>query len=387
MYTEDMERVEATNIHRIAWCCQQLGITPAQLATEVGISARTIDKVMNGEGAPTFSQLKKIADYFGRGLLFFLEQEDAEEQNVYSPQFRTLTNQKPNISPKVRLLIQRAEKQRAVYLSLREDLGDEDRPRFLPPTLPTNNLKAAAAVARQWLQLGAQRTFDEYRAAIEARGMLVFRSNGYNGKWQIPKESPIMGFNLYDAECPLVVVKKEAAETRQAFTLMHELGHILLHKTSSIDDEADLYSYQGDERQANAFAGYVLVPDNLLARIRDNDRPAEVSQYDVWLEEQRIALGVSGEVILRRLMDEGRLSSANYNAYRDWRQNNVKPSDEGGNRLYRHREPKHIFGDIFVRTVLDALDARQITLSKASSYLDSLKIEDLHRLERHYAGH
>jgi Zn-dependent peptidase ImmA (M78 family) len=387
MYSVGMERVEAINVHRIEWCCQQLGITPGQLAAEVGISAGTMDKVMNGDGSPTFAQLKKIADYFGRGVLFFLEPEDAQEQNVYTPQFRTLTNQKPNISPKVRLLIQRAEKQRAVYLSLREDLDDEDRPRFLPPNLPINNLKAAAAAARQWLQLGAQRTFDEYRAAVEAQGMLVFRSNGYNGKWQIPKESPIMGFNLYDAECPLVVVKKEAADARQTFTLMHELGHILLHQTSSIDDEADLYSYQGDERQANAFAGYALVPDNLLAQIRDNDRPAEVSQYDVWLEEQRLAWGVSGEVILRRLMDEGRLTNANYNAYRDWRRNNVRPSDEGGNRSYRHREPKHIFGDTFVRTVLDALDAQQITLSKASSYLDSLKIEDLHRLERHYAGH
>jgi len=41
---------------------------------------------------------------------------------------------------------------------------------------------------------------------------------------------------------------------------------------------------------------------------------------------------------------------------------------------------------MFVRTVLDALDARNITLAKASSYLDSLKIKDLHQLERHYAG-
>ena len=54
--------------------------------------------------------------------------------------------------------------------------------------------------------------------------------------------------------------------------------------------------------------------------------------------------------------------------------------------MYRHREPKHIFGDRFVSTVLDALNSRHITLSKASSYLDSLKINDLHELERHYAG-
>ena len=54
--------------------------------------------------------------------------------------------------------------------------------------------------------------------------------------------------------------------------------------------------------------------------------------------------------------------------------------------MYRHREPSHIFGDRFVRTVLDALNNRYITLAKASSYLDGLKINDLHQLERHYAG-
>ena len=54
--------------------------------------------------------------------------------------------------------------------------------------------------------------------------------------------------------------------------------------------------------------------------------------------------------------------------------------------MYRYREPKHVFGDTFVRTVLDALNARHITLAKASSYLDSLKIKDLHQLENFYAG-
>jgi Zn-dependent peptidase ImmA (M78 family) len=386
LYIHQMERIKATNTQRIDWCCHQVGMTVAQLATEVGIPANTMAKVMANEGELTFNQLKKIADYFGRGVLFFLEPGAVQAEKVFTPQFRTLTNQKPNISQKIRLLIQRAEKQRAVYLSLSEDLDDEDRPRFSPPTLSTSNLRNAAAAARRWLGLNNHRTFDDYRAAVEARGLLVFRSNGYNGKWQIPKDSPIVGFNLFDASCPLIVVKKEAGEARQTFTLMHELGHILLHKASSIDEEVDLYSYQGDERQANAFAGYLLVPDDHLAQINDKERPFEVSQYDVWLEDQRVSWGVSGEVILRRLMDEGRLAKGHYSAYRAWRRENVTIKDDGGNRMYRHREPKHIFGDSFVRTVLDALDARQITLAKASTYLDTLRIDDLHRLEEHYAG-
>ena len=381
-----MERIQSINPDRIAWCCADLGITPGELAAETGISASTMENVMAGKGGMTFNQLRKVADHFGRGVLFFLDEGPVDEAQVHSPQFRTLANQKPELSAKLKALIERVEKQREVYLSLREDLDDADRPRFSPPVLLNNDLQEAARIARLWLGLNEQNDFDTYREALESHGVLVFRSNGYNGKWQIAKKNPILGFSLYDPICPVIVVKKQDWETRQSFTLMHELGHLLLHKTSSIDDEHDLQSHRGHEREVNAFAGYLLVPDAFLTSISDAERPSDVSQYDYWLERQRKAWGVSGEMILRRLLDAGRMPQARYDAYRQWAAQSVVVQSEGGNREWRHREPRHIFGDTFVRTVLDALYARHITLAKASSYLDNLKIKDLHQLERYYAG-
>lgn len=380
-----MERIQSINPDRIAWCCADHGITPDQLASELGIAAATMEHAMAGEGM-TFNQLRKVAEYFGRGILFFLEDGPVDEAQVHTPQFRTLANQKPELSAKLKALIERVEKQREVYRSLREDLDEADRPRFNPPDVFQQDPREAARIARQWLGLDDQNSFDTYREAMESRGVLVFRSNGYNGKWQIAKENPILGFSLYDPTCPVIVVKKLDWEPRQSFTLMHELGHLLLHKTSSIDDERDFQSHRGQERGANAFAGHLLVPDTFLASIQDAERPDDVSQYEEWLAQPRKAWGVSGEVILRRLLDAGRLPQNQYEAYRQWRAQEVVTQEAGGSRKYRNREPKHIFGDTFVRTVLDALYAKHITLAKASSYLDSLKIKDLHQLERHYAG-
>ncbi|MDW9241839.1 hypothetical protein C7S16_3693 [Burkholderia thailandensis] len=85
-------------------------------------------------------------------------------------------------------------------------------------------------------------------------------------------------------------------------------------------------------------------------------------------------------------MDSGRLAQHQYQAYREWSENLPIVQDDGGTRKYRHREPKHIFGDYFVRAVLDSLNARNISLARASSYLDGLKINDLHQLEQYYAG-
>ncbi len=380
-----MERIQSINPERIAWYCADHGITPEALASELGIASPSIDRVMAGEDGLTFNQLRKIAEYFGRGVLFFLEAGPVDEAQVHTPQFRTLAKQKPELSTKLKALIERVEKQRAVYLSLLEELDDTDRNRFSPPDLSRIDPREAAHIARQWLGLADENSFDDYRAALEALGVLVFRSNGYNGKWQIAEENPILGFALYDRTCPVIVIKKQLRKSQQSFTLMHELGHLLLHKASSIDDEGDLQSREGREREANAFAGLLLVPDTFLASIDDAKMPDEVSQYDAWLEHPRKKWGVSGEVILRRLLDTGRLPQSQYTAYRLWwKQSPIRQKDIGS-RAYRHREPKHIFGDIFVRTVLDALNAGHITLAKASTYLDNLKISDLHQLENHYA--
>lgn len=65
---------------------------------------------------------------------------------------------------------------------------------------------------------------------------------------------------------------------RQRFTLAHELGHYVLHKSmigSGVDDDrkyrstelGDLYNTKIDEfheRQANAFAASILMPESLL---------------------------------------------------------------------------------------------------------------------------
>lgn len=381
-----MERIQAINLARIDWCLADRGMTREELARELDIAPTTLAKMFEGEAGLTFSQLRRLAAYFGRGTLFFLAPGPVNEALAHTPEFRTLANQKPALSVREKMLIERVERQREIYLALRDELDPEEVSHFSPPDLVGLEIPEAARVVRDWLGLAARNDFDSYRAAVEARGLLVFQSNGYQGPWQIAKESPILGFSLYDPVCPVILVKKQDADARQSFTLMHELGHLLLHKTSSIDDEDDLHAHAGDEQEANAFAGHLLVPDTFLKSIRDLERPDAVVAYDHWLASQRRDWGVSGEVILRRLLEAKRLSKAQYAAYRQWSANRQVPQEAGGSREYRNREPKHIFGDGYVRTVLDALNSRRISLAKASTYLDNLKISDLHKLERHYAS-
>ena len=382
-----MERVTTINSQRVAWGLADIGATPEQAAADTGVPIEKLRRLLNGNGGLTFAQLRKLADYLGRTVLFLLDPEPVDELRANTAQFRTLAGQKPDLSRRVRHLVQRVERQRVVYMGLIEDLDAADRPRFDPPPFPPEPV-AAALIAREWLNLADTNTFDGYRKAVEDKGILVFRSNGYAGRWQIAKESPILGFALFDPVLPVIVVKRQVAEARQTFTLAHELGHVLLHRRSSIADDADLHAAHGMERGANQFASHLLVPDARLARLDDAGRPLDVSAFDEWLNPYRKAWGVSSDVILLRLVGAGRLPRVAYEAYRAWWQGQPQPlrQNDAGSREYRYREPRHVFGDRYVRTVLNALSTRQITLSKASDYLDGLKVTDLHKLERFYAG-
>jgi Zn-dependent peptidase ImmA (M78 family) len=384
-----VERIANVNWGRIQWCCAERRITTEELAVAVGIGHALIELLERGEDALTYHQLHRIASYFGRGVLFFLEEGPVNPERVFTNGFRTLANQKAELDSAVKRIIERAEWQREAYLALRADVGDDAVEDFDPPQLEGMTVEEAAREIRRWLALDGVSSFEDYRRAVERKGILVFRTNGYQGKWQVPKSSPVLGFAIYHQAFPLVVVRKARFESRQTFTLFHELAHILLHKESVIDDETDLVGHEGlgREREANRFAGLILVPDALAAQITLHDRPAEPSGLDDWLRPWRNTTGASSEVLLLRLLAMRRISRDVYDGYKAWQERQQQGADDGGSRQYRYREPKHILGDGYVRTVLTALEQRRISLTRASRFLDGIKVTDLHKLESFCAGH
>lgn len=381
-----IERTELFNRERILWCCQQNRVTLDQISEDLKISPATLEAAIHGGGGLTISQLQRVAAYFHRNLLFFFETGEVDEKNADSAQFRTINNQKPELARKVKILVKRAEEQRQVFIDLlddTEDYVDTDWTRNRIQKTQQETIKVFASKVREWLGIGNKNSFDSYRTALERAGVLVFVTNGYAGNWQIAKESSIRGFSLYFDSYPVIVAKKQDSPAAQSFTVMHELAHLILHKTSSIDEEKDFYVYQGQEKEANEFAGNVLVPDYLLKQIDLNRFPlSSVIEYDDYLSTYRRLWGVSGDVIVRRLRDEGLLEQFYYEEYLGYKRNLPRVESSGGGNRYRDKEPLNIFGSTFVSVVFEALHSEQITVNKASKYLDNLKISDLRKLEQ-----
>jgi Zn-dependent peptidase ImmA (M78 family)/DNA-binding Xre family transcriptional regulator len=379
-----MAAIKSANIDRIRWCMADRNITAKELAAVIGVKDEKIDAILKGEAALSLTQLKKIAKYFNRGLLFFIARGEVNEKKLRTSGFRTLTNEYPDLDAKIKALMERAERQRQIFLSLREELGEDEMQIFRPPTIDREDPKAAANVVREWLNVNDDRSFDSYRRLIEQKGILVFRSNPYIGPWRVPSESEIEGFSIYHDNYPIIFVRKREARQRELFTLAHELGHLILHREGSIDSEENIFSVKSREREVNAFAGHLLVSDDALSRIDDSQRPQNPQNFDVWLRNPARDLGVSVEVLLRRLLDERRLKKDDYEAYREWKKKRVSSQTGSAPRSYRYREPVSVFGKTFVGTVLEALWAKQITITKASRFLDNIKITDVHKLEKDF---
>lgn len=381
-----MERIDTLNPDRIQWCLDDFGVTPEELGDRAGVSAATMKAVLAGEKGLTFAQLQRVAAFFGRDLLFFARRGPVREQSLRSPQFRTLTNQRPDLDPGARKLIERVGWFREVFLALREGLDEEDEPRFDPPAVDRRDPAAAAEAARAWLGLDGLRDWKAHRAAVEAKGVMVLLGTGRRGSVWMDEAWGVVGFSVFHETLPVIVVRRHDADARQSFTLMHELGHLLLHRSSFLDGEQDLFRTRGREREANAFGGHLLVPDAVLAGIDDARRPAEPADFAGWLRPATLGTGASTEVVLRRLLDAGRLPADAYAAYRAYVAALPKPDSGNPPRMYREREPLNLFGEGYVRTVLTALSAKQITLNKACGFLDNLKLKSLHELEAHVAG-
>ena len=151
--------------------------------------------------------------------------------------------------------------------------------------LDRSNLEKSAYLIREWLQLPETITFYQLREIVEGKDIIVILSNGYNEPWQIGKSELVRGFSLYFQQLPVVVIKKQT-NGAQAFTLFHELAHLLLHQESIIDFEEDYVSEIGLEREANLLAGYILLPDHFLKQIDlELLKKLEINNIDIFLNQ------------------------------------------------------------------------------------------------------
>jgi Zn-dependent peptidase ImmA (M78 family) len=145
----------------------------------------------------------------------------------------------------------------------------------------------------------------QWRTSIEDAGIFVFKASF--------KQKEISGLCLSDKEFPVIYLNNSTTKTRQICSLLHELAHLLLSINGlSKLDQRYLDRLPAKERNiekyCNNLAAEVLIPSADFAA-QTRSLPDDFERLD----EKVIAslatrYRVSREAILRRFLDQGRIT-------------------------------------------------------------------------------
>lgn len=323
------------------------GITQSQLAKLIGVSQGKISKYESGILPVT----EEDAVAIGRELEFprrFFSQTDRvygfgstcfyhrKRQKMPIGQLRQLQAQLNIFRFQVKRLVRGVEIE-AEHEFVNLDVVEHGTPEAV-----------AQLVRGHWhIPMGPVRNVIE---VIENAGAVVY---------ELPFGSPYLDAISQTApDCPPVIfVNREIPADRLRFTLMHEVGHLIMHRVP--DDEMEL--------QADKFAAEILMPER---EIRSSLRHLSLQRMAALKEEW----GVSMNAILKRAQDLGQISDRYARTL--W----SRMAKQG----WRTKEPVDIPREkptVFKQILSIHLNEHGYTLPELSDTANALP----HRFSRHFA--
>jgi len=385
-------KVKKANPEVLKWARKKMNLSLEVVQKKV----KAIEAIEAGQKLPTYKQLETLSKLYVQPLFFFLQEAVPREETLFSPEFRNLLGSKNELSYELRRLIRTIEEHRKIFLDLKTIAP------FRPPqnqiNLRTSTSRLANAV-REWLgisldeqlswpgnQLNPEKnSFYFWREHLEKKGVLILVS-GFQGKWRVEVEE-MRGFCLRYETLPVIVINGKDKINGKVFTLMHELGHLLLGE-ENVDQDFDQVSHP-QEVFCNRFAADLLVPQNAFLKRIDptiNYARLSVKELDQYARNMAQQFGVSTEVIVRRLMDTEKVSQRIYRKYREFqkeqweKQQRKQRESKGGPRRNMPKECLERFGKQYIQGILNAYETQEIPINKAARFLD-MKVKYLDELE------
>lgn len=376
-------RAVGVNSAVLRWGRESAGITIDEIADTLGRPRDEVQSWESSASVPTFSQLERLAKAYHRPIgVFFFPVPPKED---FREEFRTLPQSEfESLLPDTRLALREAK---AYQISLGELAAPESGRRLITEQIrpsPTETPSDLATRVRQYLGAslkeqqawhGAVEAFKAWRELIEASGVYVF-------KRPFDQES-ISGFCLHDEKFPLIMINNSTAHTRQAFTLFHELGHLLYGfsgiTTTDLQFEQQLApDAKHIEVKVNQFAAEVLVPSESFPW-------SLVADHDLIQATQVIAsnFNVSREVVLRKLFDAGRVDQETYlKLSQQWIQEAqaARSSTASGGNYYANQAT--YLSNSFTSLGFDQLRAGKIGLTELSEHF-GMKAPTLLKFEKY----
>ena len=379
------------NPRMLRWAREWRGRSIDEVAQKLAKRPEVIVGWENSDGAPTVRQARILADYYERPFLEFFLSEPPKLQPAKSvPDFRTYAGViLPPPDWEFAEILQWIATQRTNALELFEQIGEE--PPEIPVSLFATTASAPDSVAgkvrtaidysfSEQVASGQARTLhDDIRARIEALGVLTLRRTRL-------KEYGVRGVCLADLPLPVIAFGNEAP-TAQAFTLAHELGHILLRESGITGFRDTSYETLPVERWCDRFAASLLMQRSDIVSL--HGAPPIKPEYgfdDGRLRATAKLFGVSPHAMIIRLVHLGYVAADYY-----WKVKKPELDREDaafksyGRAPYYGSRFKGRLGDLYTGLVLQAWSADRITNHSAAEYMGINNLSHLYDIREAFS--
>jgi len=368
----------------LIWARESGGFTVPAAAAKLKVSVDRLQEWEQGDRTLSVPQLRKIAALYKRPIaVFFLPEPPATFDAMRD--FRRLSAEDLKHSPALELEIRRVHMRRDNVIEIREEtdwdvtvfgeliggapIESEELARFARKLLGIELADQSALKGDPYAALAL------WTSAIERLGVLVFHA----AKVELGE---MRGFSVYHPLLPIIVVNAKDSPRGRLFTLVHELAHLLL-RADGLCDEHDSGDYSDPEVFCNQVAGSILVPSETLGSeaVVRSMVDGKISNEEIQALARRYA--VSQEVIIRRLLTLGKVSSRFYQQKRDeFFDFYLRTSIKG----MTGAPPYHVLvvrnlGRQYVRAVLGAYYQDAITASTLADYL-GVRLKTIPQIEQ-----
>lgn len=373
----------------LKWARETAGLTTKEVSHKLKLKEFKIKDAELGHDQLTMGQLRRLANLYKRPIAcFYLSKKPIDFQPMKD--FRRIDIERESF-PQLNFEIRLASYRREIALNLMKEL-DDPVVKFGLHSKLTDNPEEVALKIRETLRISfeqQQKWSDNYgyealnrwRVALEKIGVLVFQSSGINIE-------TMRGFSISEFPLPVIGINSKDMPRGRIFSLLHELVHIMLRK-SSVCDINEEYMRSAEKQKienfCNRVAGATLVPKvELIREYRQISKDKFIENIDTHLSELSKKFGASKEAILIRFVTLGLVNISFYHKKRKQFLKEYKEIEEKNKtRPAIVTIPTKILSNVglsFARLVITSYHQEKINSSNLSDYF-GMKLKHLPKME------
>jgi len=354
----------------LRWAREKAGLSLDEASKKINLGeaygkspSQRLDSYEKGEGEPSRSLLTRMAKQYRRPLLLFYLKEPPKVANR-GQDFRILPKgyTQENDALVDALLRDIKVRQSIIKSAMLEE--DEVKELELIGSLDIgDSLAKFTEVITHLLKLDVQDyyrysrksdAFNFLRSRVEDMGIFVLLIGDLGSYHTSFDTSVFRGFALSDKMAPFIVINDNDSKAAWAFTLLHELTHLLLGQTGI----SNSYTDKSIEILCNSVASHVLLPDFELRDLEFNQIVSfndYVNNISLFAEKRNLSYSmVAYRLYLNELISQSLWQNMHKYFSEKWRESKEKSrqalkTSQGGPSYYVIR--KHRLGENLISTV------------------------------------